>query len=127
MRVMPEADRQSLQSERVAFSETANVIAFPRARGVRAAPSTHPPLPTAHKADPLPTEAFARYEGGGEDEDYRHRMAINVVVFVLCVALIGSGLWLADTIAKLRRDQDCVLSGRPNCANISVAGKLPQP
>ncbi|MGE0750513.1 MAG: hypothetical protein AB7K64_07995 [Variibacter sp.] len=119
---MPEADRQRLQSERVAFSDAANVIAFPR-RGGRA---TRPPLPGTHEANPLPVETFAPYEGG-EDEDYRHRMAINVVVFLLCIALVGSGLWLADTIAKLRRDQDCVLSGRPNCANISIARKLPQP
>jgi hypothetical protein len=124
---MPDADRQKLQSERVAFSETANVIAFPRAGGVRPTPSRPQALPSADAADPLPVETFARYESGGEDEDYRHRMAINVVVFLLCIALIGSGLWLADTIAKLRRDQDCVLSGRPNCANISIAGKLPQP
>jgi hypothetical protein len=33
-------------------------------------------------------------------------------------ALIGAGLWLADTMASLRRNQDCALAGHRNCLRI---------
>jgi hypothetical protein len=35
-----------------------------------------------------------------------------------------AGAWLAAQIAQLRKDQDCFLSGRRNCAPIEV--KTPQ-
>jgi hypothetical protein len=35
--------------------------------------------------------------------------------------LIGVGVWLADTIADMERDQDCVLQVRQNCAPIELA------
>jgi hypothetical protein len=108
-----------------------NVIAFPRGTLARRLPgfrSLQPKSTAANRMHPeglLPVETLARYEGGaGEDADYRHRMTINMIAFVVCIGLIGAGLWIANTIADLRRDQDCVLAGRPNCAHISVAGKL---
>jgi hypothetical protein len=68
---------------------------------------------------------MGKYERtGAEPDDYRHRMIVNLVGFAICVVLIGAGLWLANTIAELRRDQDCVLSGRRNCAQISIPGDL---
>ena len=36
------------------------------------------------------------------------------------VALLAIGIWLAMSIADLRRTQDCVLMGLRNCARISV-------
>jgi hypothetical protein len=38
---------------------------------------------------------------------------------MILVALIVSGVWLADTIVKMRDIQDCVLSGRGNCFPIT--------
>jgi hypothetical protein len=46
-------------------------------------------------------------------------MIVNTVAFLFVVALIGAGLWLAETMASLRRNQDCVLAGHRNCASIS--------
>ncbi|HEY2755253.1 MAG TPA: hypothetical protein VGJ01_05855 [Pseudolabrys sp.] len=54
-------------------------------------------------------------------DDYRHRMVVNLVAFVFVVALIGAGLWLADTMARMRHDQDCVLSGRRGCSPVEVS------
>jgi hypothetical protein len=42
------------------------------------------------------------------------------VAFVFVAALIAAGLWLADTMAEMRKNQDCVLSGRRNCAPIEI-------
>ena len=53
-------------------------------------------------------------------DDYRHRMIVNVAAFVFVIALIGAGLWLADTMAQMRKNQDCVLSGRRGCTPVEV-------
>ena len=67
-----------------------------------------------------PVDDLAKYQSGGEHDDYRHRMIMNVAAFVFVVALIGAGLWLADTMAAMRKSQDCVLAGRRGCAPVEV-------
>ena len=37
-------------------------------------------------------------------------------VFVFVIGLIGAGIWLADTMAAMRKNQDCALTGRRGCA-----------
>jgi hypothetical protein len=70
-----------------------------------------------------PINDIGRYERPGTDsDDYRHRMTMNAAAFVFCLVLVVIGSWLAIKIAELRRDQDCVLSGRRNCAQISIIG-----
>ena len=38
----------------------------------------------------------------------------------ITVALTAVGIWLAMSIADLRKTQDCVLMGRRDCARIST-------
>ena len=45
---------------------------------------------------------------------------MNVAGFVVVAGLIVAGLWLAFSIADLRKNQDCALSGRRNCMTIEV-------
>lgn len=54
----------------------------------------------------------------GEVDDYRHRMLMNIAALVFTLVLTGIGVWLATTIADMRRTQDCVLVGRRDCAKI---------
>ena len=84
------------------------VLKFRRSSGARR------PLP------PSPIDDLAKYARGSETDDYRHRMIVNVAAFVFVAALIGAGLWLASSLAELRRNQDCALSGRRNCVPIEV-------
>ena len=70
---------------------------------------------------PEPVEDLAKYQRSEGADDYRHRMIVNVVAFLFVAALIGAGLWLADTMARMRKDQDCVLSGRRGCAPVEVS------
>lgn len=87
------------------------VVTFPRGRTGAAAPAK----PAAS------TGTLAKYEGGREEpSDYRHRMIVNAVAFLFVIALIGAGLWLADTMASMRKNQDCVLSGRRGCSPVEV-------
>ena len=55
-----------------------------------------------------------------EPDDFRHRMLANVAALAFTVALTAIGIWLAVSIADLRKTQDCVLMGRRDCARISV-------
>lgn len=70
---------------------------------------------------PSPVEDLTKYEGGEGADDYRHRMIVNFAAFFVVVALIGVGLWLADTMATMRKNQDCVLSGRRGCTPVETS------
>ncbi len=64
---------------------------------------------------------LSRYEKPREEpDDFRQRMLANVAAFAFTVALTAIGIWLAVSIADLRKTQDCVLMGRRDCAKISV-------
>lgn len=63
---------------------------------------------------------LSRYERPREEpDDFRHRMLANIAAFAFTVALTAVGIWLAMSIADLRRTQDCVLSGARDCARIT--------
>jgi hypothetical protein len=86
------------------------VVKFPSGRAGTRAPATAPP----------PVDDLAKFERGEGVDDYRHRMTVNILAFVFVIALIGAGIWLADTMAQMRKNQDCVLSGRRGCSPVEV-------
>jgi hypothetical protein len=45
-------------------------------------------------------------------------MLVNVAAFAFICVLTAAGVWLVDSLAELRKTQDCLLSGRRNCAVI---------
>jgi hypothetical protein len=64
---------------------------------------------------------LSRFERSADgQDDYRHRMMVNALAFIFCVFLVLVGVWLAVKLAQVRKDQDCVLSGRRGCAPIEV-------
>jgi hypothetical protein len=85
--------------------------------------SAHPPT-QREETDPAKAPAandLSRYERPrDEGDDFRHRMLANVAALAFTVALTAIGIWLAVSIADLRKTQDCVLMGRRDCARISV-------
>ena len=101
--LVPERNPSSSESE-------PRVVSFHRRRE-----SAQPPV-----ARSAPVKSLAKYERGEDSDDYRHRMIVNLVAFVFVIALIGAGLWLAETMAAMRKNQDCVLSGRPGCTPVEV-------
>jgi hypothetical protein len=80
------------------------------------------PFPRTRKtAARLKQDELAKYTAPPESpEDYRQRMWVNAAVFLVVLALIGAALWLADTMASMRRNQDCVLSGRSGCTHVDA-------
>jgi hypothetical protein len=89
-----------------------------RPRHPRAGNDNRPP---SAGATPPTVGDLGRFERKGDDEDdYRHRMAVNALAFAVCVFLVLAGMWLATTLAQMRKDQDCVLSGRRGCTPVDV-------
>ena len=88
----------------------------------------HPP---GHRGEPdqqvghvrgqPPSADLSRFQRDREEpDDFRHRMLANVAALAFTIALTAIGIWLAMSIADLRKTQDCVLMGRRDCAQIST-------
>jgi hypothetical protein len=67
-----------------------------------------------------PVDDLSKYEQNRENDSYRHRMVNNLLAFVVLSVIVYCGIWLANTMAQLRTDQDCALMGRTNCSPIKV-------
>jgi hypothetical protein len=105
------------------------VVSSPGMAGDQSSPSDSEPRVVSFRrgqsrarppADPPPVQDLAKFERAEGPDDYRHRMIMNAVAFLFVIALIGAGIWLADTMARMRKDQDCVLSGRRGCTPVEV-------
>jgi hypothetical protein len=67
-----------------------------------------------------PVEDLAKFERTDEADDYRHRMVMNGLAVLVVAFLIGAGVWIATTMADMRKNQDCALQGRKNCTPIET-------
>lgn len=74
--------------------------------------------------DSAPVEGVDKY-ARGEPDDYRQRMINNGLGLLACILLVAGGIWIANTMAEMRRNQDCVLSGRRNCTPIPAPSADP--
>jgi hypothetical protein len=105
--------------------EFGQVLRFPRrpkAELLRPLPPIHPDEPTIE-----PDGDLAAYEEDRDDVvDYRRRALMNVIAVAIVTLLVGAGVWIADTIANIQRDQDCVIQGRSNCAPLELPLTKPQ-
>jgi hypothetical protein len=54
------------------------------------------------------------------EEEARDRRAANVFLLVAGLVLVGIGVWLANAMVDARRADECMSSGRRNCAPIEV-------
>lgn len=78
------------------------------------------PEQPARQPDRPPVEDLGKYTRDNDgDDDYRHRMMTNAAAFVVCILLVLGAIWLATSIADMRKIQDCVLSGRRNCSPLT--------
>src|SRR5256885_8191846 len=77
-----------------------------------------------HSAEPdSAVEGVEKY--ASEPDNYRQRMINNGLALAACIALVMIGVWIANTMAEMRRNQDCVLSGRRECTPIPVPSASP--
>jgi hypothetical protein len=91
------------------------VIDIRTSRKFQNARAGSPPRPPQHAG---PLDRFER--NPDEPDDFRHRMIANAVAFAFVGLLIVGAIWLADSILTMRKNQDCGLQGRKNCAPIEA-------
>jgi hypothetical protein len=89
----------------------------PRNAGTHARRGPRRPARAGESETPALLRDLAEYE---RDDSYRHRMTVNLAALLVIIVLSVVGAWLAMQIAELRKKQDCVLSGRSNCAPIEL-------
>lgn len=88
------------------------VVRFRRRPGGGALP------PVSDHEDEADADLSAYARSPEDPAEYRRRQAVNAAVFLFVALLIGAAIWLADTMADMRRNQDCVLSGRRGCTPV---------
>ncbi len=105
---------KSMKSEEPRQSEErGRVLRFTPRHGRSASRSSVPPW--------SPVEDVGKYASPREErDDYRDRMKANAAAVLVLALLIWCGYWLFTTIAEMRKNQDCALSGRTNCVRINV-------
>lgn len=79
----------------------------------------------SEKPDPIETHSSdllkqAPPSSAAEPGEFRHRMVSNFAALGFTAALTAFGIWLAVSIADMRKTQDCVLMGRRDCGHIST-------
>jgi hypothetical protein len=75
---------------------------------------------------PPPAPDLSKYERDREADDYRRRMANNLLAFAVLCLIVYCGIWLANTMADMRASLDCSLTGRTNCAPIRIPAPDPR-
>jgi hypothetical protein len=66
-----------------------------------------------------PVADLTKYESTTGEDDYRHRMAVNALALVATIIIVSVGIWLAVSIADMRKKQDCYLQGGRNCNQLA--------
>jgi len=71
-----------------------------------------PPAPRrGYTAAGEPPDDLAKYSRDETPDDYRHRMIMNAAALAFVALLAAAGLWLADTMASMRKNQDLCFDG----------------
>jgi hypothetical protein len=112
----------AVKTQQPIVSEEHRVLKFRPRTMARPPTSRHSSEQGLKEDETAEANDLSRYEQPKDDpEDFRHRMLANLAAFAFTVALTAVGIWLAMSIADLRKTQDCVLMGRRDCARISTS------
>ena len=100
------------------------IIRF-KPRAAKPGAPRHPGWPGdwGHQRDASPVDDVGGYARQRDDDDYRHRMTMNLLTLLFAAMLIAGGVWLTTKLVENRNLQDCFLSGRRNCAPIAVPSR----
>jgi hypothetical protein len=67
-----------------------------------------------------PVNDLSKYFRSPEQDDYRHRMLMNLLAFLVLSLLVCCGIWLTDNLSQRAKPRDCIMIGQTNCAPIQV-------
>jgi hypothetical protein len=120
-RITTSAEFKAVKTQRPIPSDDEHVVLKFRPRTSASPPARREETGMLATVKPVAND-LSRYERPREEpDDFRQRMLANIAAFAFTVALTAIGIWLAMSIADLRKTQDCVLMGHRDCAKISVA------
>ena len=71
-----------------------------------------------------PAGELDKFAHSDQPDDFKHRMLVNLIAFGFVTILGVSALWLANSLATMRKDQDCVLSGKRGCTPVEAPVKI---
>jgi hypothetical protein len=57
------------------------------------------------------------------EDEARDRRAANIFLLAAGLVLVGIGVWLANAMVDARRADECMSSGRRNCAPIELPNR----
>src|SRR4029078_8688278 len=75
------------------------------------------PAPRVRPGAP-PVADLTKYQHQPGEDDFRHRMMMNFLALAVTIILVVVGVWLAISIAEMRKNQDCYLQGGRNCNHL---------
>ncbi|PSC02932.1 hypothetical protein SLNSH_21325 [Alsobacter soli] len=55
-----------------------------------------------------------------DEADDGRRTTVNLVAAIVCLLLLGAGLFLVESMDRARKAQNCFEAGRRNCAALST-------
>ena len=65
-----------------------------------------------------PVSDLSKFSRGPVEDDYPHRMFMNLLAFLVLSLIVGCGIWLADNMSERNKDQDCRRMSRTYCVPI---------
>ena len=110
----PMTPQEKLRQEPPRTEERGRVLPFMP----RAARSPNDKRLCEQSRSPVPD--LSRFQRLPQDEDYGHRMLMNLLAFAVLSVMVLFGVWIADNMSERARGEDCILLGRTSCAPIPV-------
>ncbi len=59
-------------------------------------------------------------DGSGEPDDGRNDRTANIILLAMAALFIGAGYWLIDALLTARKADECMSSGRRDCAQTRI-------
>jgi hypothetical protein len=104
-------------------TKSGRIVFFPPRSALQTGKARQSPTGRGQGDEKAAIGDLSEYERGTEADDYPRRMIVNTLAFAFIVALTLAGVWIAETMAMLKKNQDCALAGRRDCANIGAEAR----
>jgi hypothetical protein len=72
-----------------------------------------------------PVSDLSKYSRGLDDDDYPHRMFMNLLAFIVLSLIVGFGIWLADNMSERGKGQNCGRISPTNCVPMPGPSETP--
>jgi len=71
-----------------------------------------------------PVSDLSKFSRGPEEDDYPHRIFMNLLAFLVLSFIVGCGILLVDNMYERNKDPDCRLMSRTDCVPIPGSSEI---